>query len=91
MFNCITCNIGQTGIKFSIRIKEHTKAIEKLHNNSFQNSQYVLAKYFVDFKLNFSPTNDVHYLHFGNKSLKLTLLENFQIHSAMKHQSKLYK
>jgi hypothetical protein len=75
---CQTCHtkyIGQTGIPFRTRFKEHEQ--DYRHNNN----KSLYAKHLLDYNHPFhSIDNSMHILHTAGKGRLLNVIENFYIH-----------
>lgn len=87
--NCNTAYVGQTGRKFSIRINEHLKEIERAKRLNLSPSKIKsnFSRHIVTNNHEFNPDNDTTLLHFCNKSNKLDLLEIMEINKMSKNPS----
>ena len=86
---CTATYVGQTGRKFSIRIKEHCKEIEKARNQNLSPSK-IKSNFARHIHINnhtFDPESNTKYLQICNKSNKLDLFEILHINKTINNHN----
>lgn len=81
--SCSSCNasyIGQTGRKFSLRLKEHLYPINRYKNTDIEITNSAFADHILSTKHSFSSNLNIRFLHFVDKGLLLNNLESLEIH-----------